>query len=135
MELITWNKSYETGHPIVDGQHKNLFSLVNNLHIAIQDGHKKLMLIETMEKLASYVDTHFKTEEELMLASGYPNFDSHKQIHDQLKDQAFKLIKLFSLGKVDLTATISKFLSDWLTEHIMEIDIKMIDWVKKQNEN
>ena len=135
MELITWNKSYETGHPIVDGQHKNLFSLVNNLHIAIQDGHKKLMLIETMEKLASYIDTHFKTEEELMLASGYPNFDSHKQIHDQLKDQAFKLIKLFSLGKVDLTATISKFLSDWLTEHIMEIDIKMIDWVKKQNEN
>lgn len=135
MELITWNKSYETGHPIVDGQHKNLFSLVNNLHSAIQDGHKKLVLIETMEKLAAYVDTHFKTEEELMLASGYPNFQSHKQMHDHLQDQAFKLIKLFSLGKVDLTATISKFLSDWLTDHIMEIDIKMIEWVKKQNSN
>jgi len=135
MELISWNKSFETGHPIVDGQHKNLFSLVNNLHSAIQDGNKKLILVETMERLAYYVDIHFKTEEELMLASGYPNFESHKQVHDQLKDQAFKLIKLFSIGKVDLTATISKFLSDWLTEHIMEIDIKMIEWVKKQNLN
>jgi hemerythrin len=135
MELISWNKSFETGHPIVDGQHKNLFSLVNNLHSAIQDGNKKLILVEPMERLAYYVDIHFKTEEALMLASGYPNFESHKQVHDQLKDQAFKLIKLFSIGKVDLTATISKFLSDWLTEHIMEIDIKMIEWVKKQNLN
>ena len=135
MELISWNKSYETGHPIVDGQHRNLFALVNNLHTVIQDGHSKTILVETMEKLASYVDTHFKTEEELMLSNSYPYFESHKQKHDELKGQAFKLIKLFSMGKVDLTATISKFLSDWLTHHIMGTDIAMIKWVRERNSN
>jgi hemerythrin len=133
MELITWNKSFETGHPIVDGQHKNLFSMVNHLHTAIEEGHAKLILIETMEKLASYVAIHFKTEEELMQASNYPEYEIHKTEHENLKEQAFKLIKLFSLGKVDLTATISKFLSDWLQHHILEVDIKMISWVKEKD--
>ena len=36
------------------------------------------------------------------------------------------------MDKVDLTATISKFLSDWLQHHINEIDIKMIKWVQEK---
>ncbi len=67
-----------------------------------------------------------------MLLHKFPNFDQHKKLHEDLKEQAFKLIKLFSLGKVDLSATISKFLSDWLQNHILENDIKMIGWLKQQ---
>ena len=131
-EIITWSKSFETGHPIVDGQHKNLFALVQNLHTAIQEEHTKHILIETMEKLATYVNIHFRTEEDLMISNSYPHFEEHKQEHDKLKEQAFKLIKLFSLGKVDLTATISQFLSVWLQHHIKVIDLKMIAWLEEK---
>ena len=132
MDIINWNKSFETGHPIVDGQHKKLFAMVNQLHTAIEEKHTKLVLSDTIENLSDYVATHFKTEEELMLLHKFPNFDQHKKLHEDLKEQAFKLIKLFSLGKVDLSATISKFLSDWLQNHILENDIKMISWLKQQ---
>jgi len=132
MDIINWNKSFETGHPIVDGQHKKLFAMVNQLHTAIEEKHTKLVLSDTIENLSDYVATHFKTEEELMLLHKFPNFDQHKKLHEDLKEQAFKLIKLFSLGKVDLSATISKFLSDWLQNHILENDIKMIGWLKQQ---
>ena len=133
-EIITWAKSFETGHPIIDGQHKNLFTMVNNLHTAMLEGHQKLILIETMEKLASYVAAHFTTEENLMIANSYPDYITHKQIHEELKEQAEKLIHLFYLNKVDLTATVSKFLSDWLQHHIKEIDCKFIDWLKNSDE-
>jgi hemerythrin len=133
MELITWNKSFETGHPIVDGQHKNLFTMINNLHTSIEAGHPNLVLIETMEKLSAYVETHFNTEEELMLHNSYENYEEHKHEHENLKEQALKLIKLFGMQKVDLTATISQFLSSWLTHHISEVDIKMIKWLKEKN--
>lgn len=132
MDIINWNKSFETGHPIVDGQHKKLFAMVNQLHTAIEEKHTKLVLSDTIENLSDYVATHFKTEEELMLLHKFPNYDQHKKLHEDLKEQAFKLIKLFSLGKVDLSATISKFLSDWLQNHILENDIKMIGWLKQQ---
>lgn len=133
MELITWNKNFETGHPIVDGQHKNLFTMINNLHTSIEAGHPNLVLMETMEKLSAYVETHFNTEEELMIHNSYENYDEHKREHENLKEQALKLIKLFGMQKVDLTATISQFLSSWLTHHISEVDIKMIKWLKEKN--
>ena len=37
MEIVTWSKSYETGHPVVDGQHRNLFKLINNLNLELLD--------------------------------------------------------------------------------------------------
>lgn len=135
MELVSWNKSFETGHPVVDGQHKKLFAMVNQLHTAIQENHTKLVLSDTMEKLSDYVATHFKTEEEIMLLHNFPDYENHKKQHEDLKEQAVKLIKLFNLGKVDLSATISKFLSDWLQHHILENDIKMINWLKEKSDD
>jgi hemerythrin len=131
MELITWSKVYETGHPVVDGQHRNLFKLINNLNLDLSDKEANLAFSDAIEILSVYVGTHFKTEEDLMKSIAYPDYDFHKQEHDNLKEQSEKLIKLFRLGKVDLTATISKFLSDWLKHHIQEIDKKMIDWLKE----
>jgi hemerythrin len=133
MEIIIWSKIYETGHPVVDGQHRNLFKLINNFNLETTEKESIHILNEAMETLSAYVGTHFKTEEDLMKATSYPEYLAHKQEHDNLKEQAEKLIKLFGFGKVDLTATISKFLSDWLKHHIQEIDKKMIDWLK-QNE-
>jgi len=121
----------ETGHPIVDGQHKNLFAMINNLHTSIQEGHPNLVLIETMEKLSAYVETHFKTEEELMISHHYEQYAEHKLEHDNLREQSLKLIKLFGMHKVDLTATVSQFLSDWLKHHISGNDIAMIKWLRE----
>lgn len=130
MENITWSNSYETGHPIVDGQHRNLFVLINNLNENIKTNVSKNVLIDIMDKLSNYVEIHFKTEEDLMTFTNYPDYKSHKQEHENLRVQAQKLIELFKLEKVDLTATIAQFLSDWLQHHINDIDVKMITWVK-----
>mgnify|MGYP003537755097 FL=1 len=131
MDLVTWSKNYETGHPVVDGQHRNLFKLINDLNIASSKQDTNNMITDSIDKLSAYVATHFQTEEDLMKATSYPDYNAHKQEHNNLKEQAEKLIKLFRLGKVDLTATISNFLSDWLKHHIQEIDKKMIDWLKE----
>jgi hemerythrin-like metal-binding protein len=44
-----------------------------------------------MEILSDYVGTHFKTEEDLMKSISYPDFDTHKQEHDNLKEQSKKI--------------------------------------------
>ncbi len=131
MDTIDWSKIYETGHPVVDGQHRNLFKLIKDLNFDMQQQDSKVTVADSIDKLSSYVATHFKTEEDLMKAMSYPDYEVHKIIHDGLKEQSEKLIKLYKLGKVDLTATISKFLSDWLKHHIQDIDMKMIAWLKE----
>ena len=133
-EIISWNKSLETGNPVVDGQHKNLFKMINDLNASIEEGRSNYVLAETIEKLSVYITIHFNTEQDLMVKHFYPDYQIHKQAHTDLKEQAAKLIKLFGLKKVDLTATISQFLSDWLQNHIKETDVKFIEWLKvKEN--
>ncbi|MCC6253756.1 MAG: hemerythrin, partial [Ignavibacteriaceae bacterium] len=78
METVTWSKNYETGNPIVDGQHKNLFVMINNLKVGLSEKQSKITLVDTIERLSSYVETHFKTEEDLMQTSHYPDYAKHK---------------------------------------------------------
>jgi len=134
-ELISWSKIFETGNPVVDGQHKNLFKMINDLNAGIEEGRANYVLAETIEKLSAYITIHFNTEEDLMVKNFYPDYQIHKQAHSDLKEQASKLIKLFCLKKVDLTATISKFLSDWLQHHIKETDVKLIEWLRVNENN
>lgn len=132
-KTITWDRKFETGHPVVDGQHKNLFILINRLTSSTKERNDKLTLLENIEKLRDYVENHFTTEEDLMLSVSYPLFSIHKKAHEELRQQSQKLIKLFLLDKVDLTATIANFLSEWLRIHILEVDLKMIEWVKENS--
>jgi len=134
-EIISWNKSYETGNPVVDGQHKNLFKMINELNAGIEEGRANYVIAETIEKLSVYITIHFNTEEDLMVKNFYPDYPIHKEAHTKLKENAAKLIKLYCLKKVDLTATISQFLSDWLQNHIKETDVKLIEWLRVKENN
>lgn len=51
METVTWSKNYETGNPIVDGQHKNLFVMINNLKVGLSEKQSKITLVDTIERL------------------------------------------------------------------------------------
>lgn len=129
-ELVKWDKSFETGNPVVDGQHKKLFEMINNLNFSIEQKRSGHLLAEILDKLSVYVANHFNTEEELMIKYSYPEYSVHKQAHDELKEKTSKLIKLYELKKVDLTATVSQFLSDWIKDHIKDTDMKFIEWLR-----
>lgn len=134
MEQIKWDAAFKTGHPIIDGQHKNLFALVNKLQEAISENNSKMAVQDAIDLLSDYINTHFNTEEEIMQTNGYPDFEKHKMAHDELKEQTLKLIKLYQLNKVDLSATIYNFLAKWIQNHIKETDYKMITWLNEKSD-
>ena len=130
MAIIAWNDSYKTGHAEVDRQHQELFTMVNTLHQAIVDGKGKEVLVKTLDGLATYVVTHFKTEEGMMMQAKYPGYQTHKSVHDTLTKQAVEVIEGYRSGKSVLSITLSRFLSDWLQHHINGEDMKMIAFFK-----
>ena len=130
MALVNWDALYETGNPTVDAQHKGLFKMVNDLHSAIVEGKGKEAMGPTLDKLGKYVVEHFQTEEKLMTERQYPDYPTHKKIHEDLTKQAVDLIEKYHAGKLALSITISQFLGDWVKNHIRQEDIKMINWVK-----
>jgi hemerythrin len=129
--LAKWDDKYRTGDPMVDLQHRELFTLVNELHDAIIGGHAQEAQGRVLARLGKYVVEHFATEERLMLRAGYPGYAQHKAVHDQLTAKATQIIKDQASGKLVLALTVSTFLADWVKQHIGMEDMRMVTWLRQ----
>jgi len=70
----------------VDQQHRDIVESVNALCDAVKDGKNKEELISFIEKLDSYTEFHFRTEENYMELYNYEKMDEHKKAHKFFKD-------------------------------------------------
>lgn len=132
MSVLDWDKNLETGNPIIDGQHKDLIQMVNDLHQAILDRKSNEVLFATLEKLALYTQEHFRTEEGFMTRHNYPGIDKHKKKHDELNQQATQIIADYKNGKYTLSLALSSFLGSWVRHHIFEEDMELVEFLRKQ---
>lgn len=106
--------------------------MVNEIHEGIMGGHGKDVLVPVLKRLAKYTVEHFATEEALMQRTNYPGYAAHKKQHDELTAKAVEIIQGYESGKITLPMTLSRFLTDWLRDHIKKTDMEMIRYVKKQ---
>ena len=129
---MVWSSEYETGNAVVDEQHKELFSLVQQVIDVNALGVKEN--IETVIGfLANYAISHFAMEESLMRESKYPDYEAHKAVHDDFVQNVVKFInRLKEEGEtVSVNDTINDFVTVWLKEHIMGSDKAMATYYKK----
>ncbi len=130
MSLAVWREEYITGNAEVDRQHQQLFEIINHLHDAMMVGKGKQMLKATLDELVKYTVIHFQTEEALMVTYHYPEYKTHKQIHDELTAEVLALVKNFDHPSTVLTIEVSRFLTSWLIHHIRGEDQKMIKFLR-----
>lgn len=122
-DLFVWDQQkMRTGIDVVDKDHKNLFSIMNRcLQLSRQDPEyeEKERLILT--ELVDYTHGHFKREEIIMQACGYPSLRNHKKTHQFLLKQVDRKCADFNAGRLS-SNDLSQFLGDWLIEHIYHLD-------------
>ncbi|MFZ0963194.1 MAG: bacteriohemerythrin [Terriglobia bacterium] len=120
--LFPWSDTYSVNIGIIDMQHKNLVSMVNQMHQAMVGGHGKEELGKILTSLIKYTQVHFKTEENLMESHQYPDYIQHKSEHDHLTKTVLVLQGKFQRNEVGLTIEVMDFLKDWLIKHIQGTD-------------
>jgi hemerythrin len=133
MVFARWLPIYETGHPEIDEQHKQLFQMINRFENAMSEGHGQEVMEPILRELVAYTLKHFSAEETLMAASGYGEIEHHRNLHLELTGQVEELLLRFSKGYLTLPSTLSKFLANWLKHHIREEDMPFIEWLHKQS--
>jgi hemerythrin len=109
---------------VMDSQHKMLIEIINELHEAMltQKGNQEVGL--ALDRMMEYTQRHFRDEERILAANQYPLYAYQKSQHDAfiLKVQEFK--HELQQGKLTLSIQVSKFLKDWLINHIQGEDKK-----------
>ena len=122
--FVEWDDTLSVGIEEIDEQHKVLVDLVNKMHEAIHQRHGSDVVISILSDLAEYTRIHFAVEESLMRILNYPDYDNHKQVHEELLHTVADLQEKVASGKKSIGFELMHFLKTWLVKHIMEEDMQ-----------
>jgi hemerythrin len=130
---IVWTANLATGINEIDSQHKELFIKINKLLDAMSKGEGKKVIEDTFKFLSDYIKTHFKMEEGLMTKNKYPDFASHKQLHNGFMTKLDELQRKADKEGVNSSIVIEAqpLLVDWWYNHINKIDKALGEFLKK----
>lgn len=119
-EFFSWSDEISVGIQEIDEQHKQLISIVNRLYNAVIYSPGQLDAIKAiMNELVQYTIIHFAVEESLFRIFGYPEYDSHKKRHEDLRQQVIDINDKIQSGEEQGSLELMTFLRKWLRNHIM----------------
>jgi hemerythrin len=129
--MLDWNEEFETGHALVDTQHRMLISYINRLEEMSENSSPSKGDIELfsrfVEFLEDYVEMHFGEEEECMLRFRCPAHQENKTAHTEFLD-FFRRFKLqFGIDGYSPKAVKDLFEAcvAWIQRHILGIDVQL----------
>lgn len=120
--MVIWNDSYSVKVSVIDDQHKKLLNAMNDLETAMKIGKGKDVIDKILQELADYTKYHFLAEEKYMSKFGYPEYQRHKSAHDSFVNKIAEFQKNAKESKLGAVITVSDFLQQWLTKHILSTD-------------
>jgi hemerythrin-like metal-binding protein len=112
---------------MVDRDHRELYSLTNELFLAVDSG--KVAVGFVLGRLWQFTKEHFTREEELMLSCNYGGLDAHKKEHEHMLFQIEELTgRILNLDHPVIDHDVSEFLISWLRIHIRRFDKFYVDY-------
>ena len=123
--MIVFGPNYLVGCAQIDEQHKELFSIFNQLLTYFQTPQGEVVLHQTFKNLLEYTRYHFSTEEQLMVIHGYPDFEAHKKEHEAIRKKVLKFDQYRSNDDLKLFDEAVQFLINWLSHHIFQVDKRL----------
>ena len=122
MALMIWEDKYSVNVNEVNGQHQEIFRLVNALDDSIFSLlEDRAIIAGRLNALVAYVVDHFNTEEKYMQETNYPEYEAHKKMHDDLVKQVLAIQAKFNGAKTEITGEITAFVRDWLYQNIPNV--------------
>lgn len=128
MMRLEWQDEFNTGIELIDKQHQILVRAINLLAMGLEQGVEQDLMDDIFRTLADYTATHFRDEEALFTAAGFPEAEEHKRSHEAFLLKLQDLKAQFDAGG-DTAREVLTFLIDWLKNHILGADRRYIPYV------
>ncbi len=88
---LQWNPKYSLNDTFLDGQQKKMFDLFNELLSSSCDGKAEKNIPVTVNSLNDQAKLFFSTEEKILKANGYPDYETHVKRHRKFIRVAIEL--------------------------------------------
>uniref|UniRef100_B8HR31 Hemerythrin-like metal-binding protein n=1 Tax=Cyanothece sp. (strain PCC 7425 / ATCC 29141) TaxID=395961 RepID=B8HR31_CYAP4 len=127
MQKFEWSDRLAVGVPMIDTQHRELITAINELSEAIEQGTGTTAIKKLLTFLKYYAEWHFENEEGCAAKHKCPIADTNAQAHAKFLDIFTKLQKEYreSGASDEIARRAHAQLADWLVSHIMTIDTQI----------
>jgi hemerythrin len=129
--MLRWNDQFETGHSLIDTQHKMLISYINRLEgmscITNPSREEVEFFVQLVNFIETYIEVHFKQEEECMNSYRCPVHRENKAAHEAFLSFFRKFKRHFELDgyRPAVLKELHDSCSSWIQQHILQIDTQL----------
>ncbi|WP_035068349.1 diguanylate cyclase [Nitratidesulfovibrio termitidis] len=132
-ELVrfVWSPFYECGDQHIDGQHRHLLELGNQLLTAFLHDTPHADCLALLHDLVDDLAIHFRDEELFQRRIGYPEADEHALIHAALLGAAHDLKAQYERSQTPLGDVIGIVTREVVMRHMLKDDFKFHPYVPR----
>ena len=134
---LKWTSKFRMNIPEIDEEHKLIIENFNSLYDSMKSGKGQEVYTEFVDFLNYYVNSHFAHEEALQEKIGYDNFQVHKQLHEDFKNEVINTFSKYNKSQISNEELIklNLFVKNWLIYHILIEDQKTIEFINSNDIN
>lgn len=122
MPLIVWSDALTVGITSIDADHQSLVGMLNEVYDRLESGCGPDVLDEILRRLIEYTEMHFAREEALLSEHGFPGLKEHQAAHGELRSRVEAFQAVVRRGEPGTDEDVARFLTGWLTRHILSQD-------------
>lgn len=130
LHFFNWDNSYSVGNSKIDKQHQMLFIIIDEIYYTPYEREKREHLDEILLNLKEYCNYHFDTEEKLFMNIDYIHAAEHIKEHRDFMKKINKIYDDFKNGKEITISELMQFIRNWLTNHVLKVDMKYRERLK-----
>lgn len=134
MAICEWQSECSVGDEIIDKQHQDIISIINELHQLLSSGYdSESGAGHVFDRLAMYVTTHFAYEEQRIIDGGCPDDQvlEHRRMHNHMLRKIQEIAQAYEAGNHEILKELLPYLyGDWLINHICGVDKKYMPYLK-----
>ncbi len=130
--LIGWKPEYAVGVEQIDGQHRRLIDMLNEIHRRMRDETPPLSyVIERLKAVFQEAVQHFLTEEKYFAQLPDALAEQHRGAHEGLIRELKRAIDDHESADLEgLAALIEGYLKFWMLDHILNTDSRLREFLK-----
>ena len=122
---LLWKSAFESGNPVIDAEHRELFRIANRLFERMAQAEvDRDAVAAAFANLLERADRHFQNEETLLRQFGYDHADDHAAEHGRLIQRAATLHGQLVRGEISLDALRHFIVTDFIRGHLQHDDVQ-----------
>ena len=121
MDRLTWDDRFSVGIEELDGHHRRLAELINELADNVNAPTRSEAVTDILSALSDYAAYHFEREEALLHHQQYPGLDDHVREHNMFCEIVADACFQAACHSLNLQSLLD-YLFGWWSDHILRVD-------------